>query len=159
MSDKLRDLIAVERKHLNRELALYRPLLSKCVNEAPNEIELAALAAMLHSFYGGVENIFKQIVTELGETLPEGKSWHRELLDLMTNPTASRATVISTEMSYRLDEYLSFRHAFRHAYSFRLRWDKMAPLTLGCEETLRLLEAELDVFLQTGEQADQPEET
>lgn len=47
-------------------------------------------------------------------------------------------------------EYLEFRHVFRQAYSFQLRWDKMSPLVLGCEETLRQLEAELDVFLRSG---------
>jgi hypothetical protein len=86
MSDKLRDLIAIEREYLNRDLALYRSLLSKRVSEAPNEIELAALAAMLHSFYGSVENAFKRIVMGTGDPLPAGETWHRELLDVVGRP-------------------------------------------------------------------------
>ncbi len=145
----MRQEIVIERQDLNHLLDLSRPLLTKCANEAPSEIELWALAAMLHSFYNGVENIFKRIATESGDPLPTGETWHRALLDMMTKPGSTRAVVISMPLRDRLREYLRFRHAFRHAYSFRLRWDKMASLTLGCEETLRLFEAELDVFLQT----------
>jgi hypothetical protein len=44
--------------------------------------------------------------------------------------------------------YLDFRHVFRQAYSFQLQWEKMSPLVLGCEETLRRLEVELDAFFE-----------
>jgi hypothetical protein len=45
---------------------------------------------------------------------------------------------------------MEFRHLFRHAYVFDLRWDRMKPLVLGCVETLKLLEDELDRFLPAG---------
>ena len=35
-----------------------RGLLASCRTTAPTEIELSALAALLHSFYTGVENSF-----------------------------------------------------------------------------------------------------
>ena len=143
MSDKLRKQIAVELQQLNHLLDVHRPLLTKCVSEAPNEIETSALAALLHSFYTGIENIFKRTALELGETLPAGESWHRELLDAMTIPGEARAAVISPPLRDRLREYPRFRHVFRQAYSFQLRWDKMSSLALECDETLRLLEAEL----------------
>ena len=37
----------------------------KCPTTAPTEIELSALAALLHSFYTGVENVFKRVAMEL----------------------------------------------------------------------------------------------
>jgi len=49
-----------------------------------------------------------------------------------------------------LDSYLDFRHFFRHSYVFDLRWDGMEALVLGCEETLKLLEDELDRFFEAG---------
>lgn len=67
MWHRLRKQIAVERELLNRLLDDHRPLLEKCVRAEPNRIELSALAAMLHSFYSGVENIFKRVVVELGD--------------------------------------------------------------------------------------------
>jgi hypothetical protein len=44
--------------------------------------------------------------------------------------------------------YLAFRHFFRHAYLFNLEWDRMKPLVLGCQETLDLVEAELEQFFR-----------
>ena len=148
MSDKLRKQIAVELQQLNRLLEVHQPLLVKCASEAPSEIEISALAAMLHSFYTGIENIFKRIVLESGDALPSGEAWHRGLLDVMTKPGSARAAVISILLRDRLRDYLRFRHVFRQAYSFELRWDKMISLVLECDETLRLLEAELGDLLQ-----------
>ena len=44
---------------------------------------------------------------------------------------------------------MEFRHVFRHAYTFDLRWDRMKTLVLGCEETLHLVEEQLDRFFET----------
>jgi hypothetical protein len=59
--DDLREKAAVEREQLHRLLDHCRSLLEKCAANPPNEIELSPLAAMLHSFYNGIENIFKRI--------------------------------------------------------------------------------------------------
>jgi len=107
---------------------------------------------MLHSFYNGVENIFKRIALELEGEVPAGSSWHSELLDRMARSTGSLPPVISGELRDTLKKYLQFRHVFRSAYSFLLRWDKMAPLALDCETTLRKLEAELAAFLSSTEE-------
>ena len=93
----------------------------RCASATPDAIELSALAAMLHSFYTGIENIFKRIALELDGAMPRGESWHRELLDAMTGPTQARGAVISLPLRGQLREYLGFRHVFRQAYSFQLR--------------------------------------
>jgi hypothetical protein len=43
---------------------------------------------LLHSFYTGVENIFKRVAVELDGEPVRGDSWHRELLLRMKSPTA-----------------------------------------------------------------------
>jgi len=83
VSDKQRKQVAVERQQLHRLLESYRPLLEKSTASPPNDIELSAMAAMLHSFYNGIENIFKRAAVELGDPLPGGESWHQELLETM----------------------------------------------------------------------------
>lgn len=55
--------------------------------------------------------------------------------------------VISQELHEKLFDYLSFRHVFRHAYSFELHWQKMAPLIRDCETVFIQLQTELQRFL------------
>jgi hypothetical protein len=146
--DRFRKQQAAEREQLQRLLSGVQGLLTKCRDTAPTEIELSALAATLHSFYTGVENIFKRVAVELdGETL-RGDSWHRELLLRMKTPTARRPALLSEELHDALHEYLRFRHVFRNAYSFDLDWRKMSPLVLRLEETFEKLANALDVFLK-----------
>ena len=148
MWDKLHKQIAVEQEQLHRLLEIYRPILEKCRTSPPSDIELSGLAALLNSFYNGVENIFKRICAEVGDSVPEGYSWHKELLDSMVQARNHRKAVLSAALSARLKEYMEFRHFFRHAYVFTLRWDRMKGLVLGFEDTLCQLEAELDSFLR-----------
>jgi hypothetical protein len=105
------------------------------------------MAAMLHAFYSGVENIFKRIAVEHDGAPPDGASWHRALLDAMAQPGSNRPQVISENLRGALRGYLDFRHVFRQSYTFQLRWERMAGLVVGCEDTLRLLERELDLFV------------
>lgn len=139
---------AFELLQLRQLLDSYSPLLAKVAAADPDHTSTAALGSMLHSFYTGVENIFKRIAIEGEGGVPSGESWHSELLKNMAAPSANRPTVITTSLRDRLADYLAFRHVFRSAYSFLLRWDRMAPLVFDCEATLRSLETELGAFLQ-----------
>ena len=148
MSLRLAKQIAAEREMLNQLLADHRPLIDKCALSSPERIEISALAAMLHGFYTGIENLFKRITIELEEGLPEGPAWHKELLANMSMPSPRRPAVISPGLAESLREYLEFRHFFRGAYTFQVLWDRMAHLVQGCPALLKNLEKELDVFIQ-----------
>ena len=146
--DKFRKQQAAEREQLRRLLAGIQPLLSKTRDTAPNEIELSALAAVLHSFYTGVENIFMRVAIELDGEPVTGEAWHRDLLKRMTTPARHRPGLLSSELHDALLEYLRFRHVFRNAYAFDLDWEKMSHLVLQLSETLHKLEMALDVFIE-----------
>ncbi len=103
---------------------------------------------MLHSFYNGIENIFKRVALELDGELPDSRTWHRDLLETMARSAAVRPAVISEGLRDQLKEYLHFRHVFRSAYSFLLEWEKLAPLAQGCEQTFALLKVEVEEFLR-----------
>jgi len=149
VSGKLSKQILTERAMLACLVEECRPLLARASQgQTPSYVDLSALGAILHSFYGGVENIFKRISQEFDAESLAGKSWHRDLLDLMAARTARRPAVISSLLQERLDDYMRFRHRFRHAYAFQLNWNEMSPLVMGCEETLRQVEGELETFLK-----------
>jgi uncharacterized protein YutE (UPF0331/DUF86 family) len=147
MSKPLHDQVALERQMLRRLLGEYRALLDKCAKEPPAPIERAALAAILHAFYNGVENVFKRIASEYDGGIPGGSTAHRDLLDLMVRAAPNRPRVISEALCDRLDPYLDFRHMFRHAYSFQLEWDKMEMLVRECESVLDQFDTEITAFL------------
>lgn len=146
---KLAKQINVEREQLRRLIQIHSRLLANCTSQSPNDIELSALAALLHSFYTGVENIFKRVAVELDGDAPRGEAWHRQLLDSIATSTNGRGALISESLRDTLSEYLAFRHVFRQAYSFDLRWEKMSALVLNCEATFQRLETELEAFLQS----------
>lgn len=152
MWDRLRKQIAVEREQLQELLNTHRTLLDKCVVSEPDPIELSALGAMPHAFYTGVENVFKRIEVELGEELPRGEGWHRRLLKAMTQPGRRRPAVISRSFEEALRPYLDFRHVFRQAYTFQLKWARMSRLVLECEAAFERLERELHDFLRAAGQ-------
>ncbi len=89
---------------------------------------MTVLGSVLHSFYNGIENIFELIAKNIDNSLPNGNKSHQELLQQMKKSNDFRNAVITDETFNLLREYATFRHFYRHAYSFQLNWDKMKPL-------------------------------
>ena len=152
MSLRLRKQIAVEQEQIGRLLEEHRPLLRKCAAKTRDPIERSALAAMLHSFYTGIENVFKRVAVECDGQSPGGDTWHRDLLDAMAEPSEQRPAVISEDLHDALRAYLNFRHVFRHGYGFRLEWARMSPLVDRCERCLRDFQEDVDLFLEEASQ-------
>jgi hypothetical protein len=152
--DKLRKQYDVERRMLDELLATFRPLLDELgKGKSPSQMELMALASLLHSFYNGVENVFKRIALMVDGRCPRGDSWHTDLLVQVGQATPKRPGVLSQEMLLRLKGYMDFRHMFRHAYAYILEWGRMDHLVLGCAECLEEFERGMADFLR-----DLPEE-
>jgi hypothetical protein len=72
---------------------------------------------LLHSFYTGVENIFKRVAVELDGEPVRGDSWHRELLPRMKSPTAHRPVLLTpvhyadlASLSIRIGRRIGLKH-------------------------------------------------
>ena len=89
---------------------------------------MTILGSVLHSFYNGLENIFEIIAKNIDGEIPTGNKSHQELLHQMASENSYRKEILSEELYFKLREYATFRHFYRHAYSFQLNWDKMEPL-------------------------------
>jgi hypothetical protein len=147
LSLKVREYIDNEFVLLNRLIEKHRPLIKLAHDKVPDDYHISTLGAMLQSFYGGVENLFKRIAYDVDGNFSKSDSWHKNLLDSMALPFKDRPAVITDYLRKRLHQYLDFRHVFRGIYSYDLNWIKMRGLVLECEETLQLLQNELNVFL------------
>lgn len=103
------------------------------------ELELAGVAAMLHNFYNGLENVIKQSLKARNIEIPSGASWHRTLL-----LTVEHADILSVPLVEKLKQYLAFRHFFSHAYALDLYPERMTPLVDDVTETFASFRTEID---------------
>jgi uncharacterized protein YutE (UPF0331/DUF86 family) len=94
-------------------------------------LEVAGVAALIHNFYNGAENVLKQILTARGQQLPEGSSWHRDMVNI-----AVAEGILSESTASELRRYLAFRHFFSHGYSFDIDENRLIPLVKGIRQTL-----------------------
>jgi hypothetical protein len=118
-------------------LESFGPLLAITRTRDPDLVERSALATVLHSFYNGIENIFSIVAKQVDGRLPDGSKWHRDLLIQMSEQNNTRQAIIDSEQYNVLLQYLSFRHYFRHSYSYRLDWTQMRSLVIEIEVTWR----------------------
>ena len=124
--------------------------IDEILNEMPSHsslsllstLELAGVAALLHNFYNGIENILKQIFMSQKITIPEGHSWHKDLIE-----QAVKEGIISEECKNNLGQYLAFRHFFSHAYALDLYPDKMEPLVENSKNLYSTFKNDINKFL------------
>lgn len=113
-----------------------------------DDLYLDSVALNLHGFYAGLERIFELIAGEIDGSVPEGKTWHQDLLKQMTLELKQvRPAVISRQSMNALDEYRGFRHVVRNIYTFDLSPTRLAPLVDGISDTFGKIESELKQFI------------
>lgn len=113
----------------------------------PEFMRAITAGKFLHDFYTGLEDIFEKIVRETGEGVPNGESWHKELLNAMTLELEEvRPPVIDKHLSKELEQYLRFRHLFRNIYGDELQWSEMSELVERMPQVLEQAEECIDNF-------------
>lgn len=103
------------------------------------QLELAGVAALLHNFYNGLENVLKQLSKAKEIAIPAGPSWHRDLL-----LAAGQADMLSAALVGELSRFLAFRHFFSHAYALDLFPARMEPLVQQAVEVFGRFRVEID---------------
>lgn len=130
MSETISQRVQRDVALIDHLLAAYADLLLQVEQKPPDLVQVTALASVLHSFYNGVESIFIIIAKEIDDAVPSGDRWHRDLLEQMGMANEFREAVLPLPIQLQLQNYLAFRHYYRHAYSFFLRWEELRELVL-----------------------------
>jgi len=117
------------------------------IEEAPSQFVMNAFASYLHQFYTGCERILERIAVTVDGSLPGGAFSHANLLAQMARELLGiRPAVLSEALWLGLQDYLAFRHFFRHAYGYTLEWAKLRPLVTDMPATLADMQGQLMAF-------------
>jgi len=111
---------------------------------ALSTLERAGVGALLQSFYNGIENVLKQLLLSRRAQLPDGPSWHRDLVN-----AATELHLISGGLARKLGRYLAFRHFLSHGYSVELEAGRLEPLVRDAGEVFGQFQSETSRGLST----------
>lgn len=104
-----------------------------------SRLELAGVAALLHNFYNGIENVLKQVFQAKALPIPQGESWHRDLLI-----AAIEKGILSNRLLDDLKRYLAFRHFFGHGYALDLSPERMESLVRDAVSVFTKFKSEIE---------------
>ncbi|TAK60249.1 MAG: hypothetical protein EPO24_06820 [Bacteroidetes bacterium] len=107
------EIYLIERQNVERTLNSMQELLKTPLSNP--EYNTSLLALYLHNFYNSIENILVRLLKELGYSIKQSGSWHKDLIEL-----AVSSNVITENLGSELRRYLTFRHYFIHSYAFLL---------------------------------------
>ncbi|MEW5803099.1 MAG: hypothetical protein AB1847_13455 [bacterium] len=87
---------------------------------------LESLGYQLHNLYCAFEDFFKIVARYFESQVKDISRYPKELLRRISLPVEGVRPRLISEESYReLDDLRAFRHFFRHAYSYALRYEKV----------------------------------
>lgn len=111
---------------------------------------IESLAYQLHNLYCAFEDLFKIIANTFENHIQDKSQYHLELLKRMTMPIEGvRPSLLSQKSYVLLDNLRSFRHFFRHAYSYELD-ERKVKIVLEDAITLReLYREDIKTFLDS----------
>ncbi len=151
MDKIIKEQINFKLNDIDRLFSEYELIFEKIKAEEPDLFDMTILGSVLHSFYNGLENIFEIIAKNIDNNVPSGNKSHQELLHQMASENSFRNEIISEDLYLKLREYATFRHFYRHAYSFQLNWKKMKPLVDNIGDIWKETKDELLNFFNKGE--------
>jgi hypothetical protein len=146
--EEVKKAIEFELEEIESLFQLYKTeLFDLDLEQTPNILELTAFASVLHSFFNGIENLLLIIAKNIDNSVPSDANWHKALITQMTTENKFRKPVLSVEMKNELKRYLSFRHFFRHSYSFHLEWEELKKLVKTIHQVWSKFKSEILLFL------------
>lgn len=147
MDKIIKEQIEFKINEIDKLFLEYDLIFKKIETEMPDLFDMTILGSVSHSFYNGLENIFDIIAKNIDGNVPIGNKSHQELLHQMASENNKRDEIIDEQLYLKLREYATFRHFYRHAYSFQLNWEKMQPLVKNIHTVWKESKQSLEKFI------------
>lgn len=147
MDNLIKEQIRFKINDIDKLFSEYDLIFKKIEMQTPDLFDMTILGSVLHSFYNGLENIFEIIAKNIDGIIPNGNKSHQELLHQMASENSKRNEILNEKLYLKLREYATFRHFYRHAYSFQLNWEKMNPLIDNLQKVWNEVKLNLENFI------------
>ena len=112
------------------------------------KVAVESIGYQLHNLYCAFEDLFKIIAEGFENHIHDKSRYHVELLRRMTIPIKGvRPPLLRKESSSLLENLRSFRHFFRHAYSYELDERKVKIVLEDAFKLKAVYQQDLNSFL------------
>lgn len=109
----------------NRAVARNAALAGRLADD--REAHELAIGKHLHDAYCAVERALERLLEMVDDSLPSGRHYHHDVIARARRAVEDvRPPIISAETAADLQEFLKFRHAFRHIYGV-FEYSRAAP--------------------------------
>jgi hypothetical protein len=111
---------------------------------------MESVGYQLHNLYCAFEDLFKIVAETFENHIQDKNKYHQELLKRMAiSIEGVRPRLLSQECFLLLDNLRSFRHLFRHAYSYELDERKLKIVMEDAFTLRRIYPTDVNVFLNS----------
>lgn len=111
---------------------------------------LESIGYQLHNLYCAFEDLFKIVAEYFENHIQDKIKYHIELLRRMTvSIEGVRPPLLSRESYLLLDNLRSFRHFFRHAYSYEIDARKVRIVLDDADKLREIFKRNVDFFLES----------
>lgn len=110
---------------------------------------IESIGYQLHNLYCAFEDLFKIVAESFENHIQDKTKYHMELLRRMTvSIEGVRPSLLSRESYMMLDNLRSFRHFFRHAYSYELDARKVRIVLDDADNLRKIFKRDVEIFLE-----------
>ena len=111
---------------------------------------IESVAYQLHNLYCAFEDLFKIVADAFENHIQDKSKYHAELLKRMAiSIEGVRPLLFSRESYALLDSLRSFRHLFRHAYSYELDVRKVRIVVEDANKLKDIYRKDITIFLDS----------
>lgn len=108
-----------------------------------------SIAYQLHNLYCAFEDLFKIVAGTFENNIEDKGKYHSELIKRMTiSIEGVRPHLLSHESFVLLESLRSFRHFFRHAYTYELDERKVRIVLEDAFKLKEIYHKDIDIFLE-----------